>query len=138
MSLQSSDTVHIKSGLKKIGFWLLIVFIAGFNIMTLFIGLDIRYIARIAVDRYEKDTVTALIELAGDEACLLHSRDKAIWALGQLADASALPMLESLYTGEPCDHKTKICQYELEKAIKHCKGGPSIFRGLWRALFIKT
>ena len=37
----------------------------------------------------------------------------------------SLPVLEAVYTGEPCDHEEVLCQYELEKAIKRCGGTPT-------------
>ena len=61
-------------------------------------------------------------------------KNRAIWALGQLADPRALPALEALRTGIPCktpcrkdDH---ICQYELDKAIRWCRGEAWLMRGL--------
>jgi len=59
-------------------------------------------------------------------------RNHAIWALGQLGDKRALPSLEKLYTGEPCDHSKYVCQYELKKAIKLCRGGLNITAWTWR------
>jgi len=53
-------------------------------------------------------------------------RNKAIWALGQLADSQALPVLKSYYTGKvPANESLdkSISQYELEKAIKWCEQG---------------
>jgi len=37
--------------------------------------------------------------------------------LGELGDPSALPHLRDLDTFEECDHATRICVYELRKAI---------------------
>ena len=34
----------------------------------------------------------------------------------------ALPILEKYHTGKECDHDQYLCQGELEKAIKLCKG----------------
>ena len=63
-------------------------------------------------------------------------QNQIIWTLGQLADPKALPVLRSLYTGEPCelpcDPSTHICQYELEKSIRWCRGEAWIMRGLRR------
>jgi hypothetical protein len=53
-------------------------------------------------------------------------KNEAVWTLGQLADSRALPALESLRTGIPCSRPCRkddhICQYELEKAIRGCRG----------------
>ena len=47
-----------------------------------------------------------------------------VWTLGRLANPRALPALESVYSGEPCEHDKSLCQYELEKAIRRCGGTP--------------
>jgi len=53
-------------------------------------------------------------------------KNEAIWALGQLANKSSLPILRKHYTGkipnkEPYDKN--ISQYELKKAINWCEKG---------------
>jgi hypothetical protein len=70
------------------------------------------------------DDVAALIDFMNSESHSLRERNSAIWALGRLGEAKALPALESVYTGERCEHDKKLCQYELEKAIRRCGGIP--------------
>jgi hypothetical protein len=55
-----------------------------------------------------------------------------VWALGHLGDARALPVLESHYTGGPCDHSRLLCQRELEKAIRLSRGGLNLPALVWR------
>ncbi len=68
------------------------------------------------------DEVTSLMAFVESTQHSLDERDRAVWALGQLADARALPVLERFHTGDPCDHATFLCQYQLEKAIARCSG----------------
>jgi len=72
------------------------------------------------------DDVAALIEFMNSTSHAMWDRNHlAIWTLGRLRDPRALPALEAVYTGGPCDHEKNLCQYELEKAIRSCGGKPS-------------
>lgn len=71
------------------------------------------------------DDVTALMAYVRSDAHSLHDRNRAVWALGRLADARALPLLEHSYDGGPCDHARRLCQHELEKAIARCRRNPA-------------
>jgi hypothetical protein len=79
-------------------------------------------VAAISMRAHAGDEVTALTAFVTSETHGLDERNDAVWALGQLADPRALPGLEQFHTGEPCDHATSLCQYELEKAIARCRG----------------
>jgi hypothetical protein len=72
------------------------------------------------------DDVAALIDFMNSTSHSLWDRNhRAIWTLGRLRDPKALPALESVYTGEKCEHNKTLCQGELEKAIKLCGGTPN-------------
>ena len=43
--------------------------------------------------------IEALMAMVDCESCSLRDRNNAVWALGQLDDARALPVLEKYYTG---------------------------------------
>jgi hypothetical protein len=74
------------------------------------------------------DDVEALMALVADNGLAVADRNRGVWALGQLRDARALPVLESLRV-EVCRHGEDICQHELEKAIALCSGeGPNLLR----------
>jgi len=75
-----------------------------------------------AAQLYPGDRVEALITYVKDENRSLRKRNLAVWALGQIGDKRALPVLTQFYTGGPCDHNSRLCQGELQKAIKLCKG----------------
>jgi hypothetical protein len=64
----------------------------------------------------------ALLRLAECEPCSMADRNHAVWALGQTGEESALPVLERLRTGKKCDHDRRLCEYELDKAIRKIKG----------------
>lgn len=70
------------------------------------------------------DDVAALIDFIDSNSHSLRERNSAVWALGRLRDHKALPALEPFYNGMPCDHDKKLCQHELEKAIRLCGGAP--------------
>ena len=70
------------------------------------------------------DDMASLIDYMNCEDHPLRQRNLAIWTLGHLRDPAALPALQSVYTGQECDHSTQLCQYELAKAITLCGGTP--------------
>lgn len=78
------------------------------------------------------DRVPALMAYVESPAHTLRDRNRAIWALGQLGDARALPVLEKHFTDGPCDHSRALCQDELRKAIRLCRGGTNIPALIWR------
>jgi hypothetical protein len=71
------------------------------------------------------DDVAALTAFMNSNARSFRERNLAVWTLGRIGDSKALPSLEAVYTGEVCEHDRKLCQYELEKAIKLCGGVPN-------------
>jgi hypothetical protein len=75
-----------------------------------------------ATQLYPGDRVEALITYVKSENRSLRKRNLAVWALGQIGDKRALPVLNQFYTGGPCDHDHYLCQGELQKAIKLCEG----------------
>ena len=74
----------------------------------------------------------ALIAVMNSGEFPLKERNRAVWALGQLGDAKAVSSLEAQLTGRPCDHAAGVCQYELKKAIRQCRGGLNVTRWAWR------
>jgi hypothetical protein len=75
---------------------------------------------------YGGSAVEALGKTVESETSSFKEKNDAVWALGQIADSSALPMLKKFYTGvmperEPLDKV--LSQYELKKAIKWCEQG---------------
>lgn len=85
-----------------------------------------------AVARFSGDRIEALIATVNCETCSLRDRNRSVWALGQLRDKRALPVLYKYYTGKRCDHKTQICQDQLRTAIKWTEGNSFMLPQLWR------
>ncbi|MFC1734713.1 hypothetical protein ACFL1X_01255 [Candidatus Hydrogenedentota bacterium] len=68
------------------------------------------------------DDVAALIAYVESDSHDISDKNRAVWALGQLRDGRALPVLQQFFTGEECNHAQGLCQDELKKAIKLCEG----------------
>ena len=99
------------------------------------IGFDVKSQCQAARSEYGGDCTQALIRLVQDERRGFRVRNDAIWALGQLGDSRAQPVLQGLYTGnipprEPLDEG--ISQYELRKAVDLTRGGANLLAVFWR------
>jgi hypothetical protein len=113
------------------------IFLMFFFITSVWIGYDAKNLCQNAKWQYGGDCVEALIAQLDDEHQGIKVRNHAVWALGQLGDSRALPVLQKYYTGnipdkEPLDQV--ISQYELKKAIELASGGLNITAWLWRGL----
>lgn len=111
------------------------VFLLFFVITCTWIGYEVKNQCQETISEYGGDCVGALTALLNDENRGFKARNDAIWALGQLGDSRALPVLQSYYTGnipprEPYDQT--ISQYELKKAINLTGGGINIGAWIWR------
>lgn len=108
----------------------IIFFIAS----TLSIGWSVNYKCQAAQEKYSGDCVDALSSLVESDSESFEDRNRAIWALGQLGDSRALPVLEKYYTGVEKDNESldqDISQYELQKAIDLCEGGFNAGKWVW-------
>lgn len=106
--------------------------------VSLVIGSGVWSISGAALREHPGDRIAALLAYADSPAVSLRQRNRAVWALGQMGDARALPFLEKHYHGGPCDHDKALCQYELKKAIKACRGGMNLSAWLWRPRFLRS
>lgn len=119
-------------------YWLVLgtgFIILTFLILGTWIGVDIKARCLTAQGKYEGDCVEALTQTLDDDTNSLRERNYAIWALGQLGDERALPIVEKYYTGEIPDREPydeTLSQYEMEKTIKLLKGDTNITSWLWR------
>ncbi len=75
-----------------------------------------------AINVFHKDKVESLLLLIDSDRHSLKEKNNAIWALGVLKDERALSKLESLATGEECNHAEKLCQREIKKSILKIQG----------------
>lgn len=115
-----------------VGFSLFVLF---FVITCTWIGMDVKTKCFEARKQYGGSCVEALSRLLDDNRQGYRPRNSAIWALGQLGNNQALPILQRYYTGniperEPLD-KT-ISQYELKKAIDLINSGKNMTAVFWR------
>lgn len=78
------------------------------------------------------DRVLALMAYVESPKHALRDRNRAVWALGQLGDARALRLLETHVTGRDCEHDRALCQHELRRAIRLCRGATNIAAFGWR------
>ena len=127
--MQEHDESKSRSGwanLKQaLGYGALICFaflFAAFVCICFSIRSSVKEIGATAVSQYPGDRVEALMKYVDSKNHSLKQRNRAVWALGQIGDERALTMLEKFRTGQPCDHSSTLCQREVEKAIKACKG----------------
>ncbi len=100
---------------------LVVLTVSGFGVIAVWIRSDVRATTEMAAREYPGDGALALIAYVDSDDHPLRSRNRAVWALGQMREPRALPTLERHYTGEPCDHARMLCQYELKKAINRLR-----------------
>lgn len=103
--------------------------VAGSNWL---IGTGVHDASEAALRDHPGDRIQALIAYVDSPNHTLRERNRAVWALGRLRDARALPVLEKHFTGETCDHERRLCRYELRKALERCRGGANTFGAIWR------
>lgn len=119
----------------------LVLFVLLFIVTSIYIGRSVEKRCRMAQEKYEwalprqpAGCTEALISYLEDESNSYRSRNSAVWALGQIGDSRAVPVLKSYYTGnipnkEPLD--AGISQYELKKAINLTTGGFNLSKLIW-------
>jgi len=122
----------------------LIIYLVSIGVVFLFftflisvniIGYSVKEKCLLAQEKYTGDCVEALISYLDDESNDFKSRNSAIWALGQLGDTRALPVLRKYYTGyhgERINRSQTLAQLELQRAIKYMEGGLNITTFFWR------
>jgi PBS lyase HEAT-like repeat len=127
-----------------------LILITGIGISILFllfiitsvqIGMGVRNKCKLAQAIYsQNDCVDNLSLFLDDDSQTFRVRNSAIWALGQLGNSKALPILQKYYTGnipkrEPYDDG--ISQHELKKAINLSQGNFNITALVWRNKLFK-
>jgi hypothetical protein len=130
--------MRIPKRAKKIAFWItggiagiLILAYLGISIL---IAWGIQKETRSAMARFSGDRIEALIALVDCRDCRIEDRNHAVWALGQLRDKRALPVLYKYRTGKPCNHSRQICQYVLTDAIRWAEGNAYMLPQIWRLM----
>lgn len=113
-----------------------VIIVAFFFLLSVsIIGYSVKEYCQMAQAKYEGDCVNVLISYLEDENNDMSNRNSAVWALGQLGDKRALPVLESYYTGyngERCNRSQELSQLELKRAIGYMHGNLNITPFFWR------
>ena len=87
-----------------------------------------------AVARFPGDRTEALMRLVDCDSCGLEDRNHAVWALGQMVEERAILLLRKHFDGRPCNHATRLCQYELRKAIRMIETRQERDGPVWRVV----
>ena len=90
--------------------------------LRLYIDREVASTGDQARQRFDGDRIEALMKLVDCDGCALTARNRGIWALGEMGDRRALPVLRRHHTRLECNHAVSLCQYELGKAIKKIEG----------------
>ena len=139
---EEMNSTKKRSKLKRIMIYLITI---GFSVLIVLYGIvcriifsDVKEICTKAAREFEGDAVEVNVQLLQSDNHGYTEKNDAVWALGQIGDIRALPTLDKLYTGNPCEKPcrkdNKICQYQLETAIKSCRGGFSVTKWMYRFL----
>lgn len=116
MRLKASSTLRNRVlGMSAV---FLLLVIVGYSAVLASIHAGVTETARSAMAGYPGDRVQALCSLADCQICNLADRNRAVWALGQLRDTRALPILMKHYTRHECNHASDLCQHELQNAVE--------------------
>lgn len=122
--------------IRRVTLWgcalIAVLVLTAFVLISLRIGEDVRAASRIARAQHEGDPVEALLRYVEDDHHSFPERNRAVWALGQIGDRRALPLLRKHYSNKPCDHEGALCQRELGNAIKLLDGGLNATAIVWR------
>ena len=139
---EKPDSLMKKTNLRKFILYVILIGLAAFIILFA-ISLRMIYsgvesICEIASNKFETDNVESLILLIESDEFSFKQKNKAIWALGQIGDRRALPLLQKLDTDEiqkkPLDSDKYLVQYSVEKAIRQIKSDFIVTRWMYRWL----
>jgi len=111
------------------------LFVMLFVVSSTWIGYNVKNECASAISHYGGDCVEALSAQLLDENLDYGTRNSTTWALGEIGDRRALPVLERLFTGDIPARESwdgTLSQYELRKAIKLIKSGFNLTHWAWR------
>lgn len=109
--------------------------IIGWIGLSTFIGYQVHTVCIAATKYYSGDCTEALVKVVDETSFEYRFRNDAVWAIGQLGDRQALPMLQRYHTGvvpSKENYDQTLSQYELQKAIFLVTKGQNITAMWWR------
>jgi hypothetical protein len=90
-------------------------------VAELMIGPAVRSFSQTAQAQFPGNRFEALVAMVDCESCSLRDRNDAVWALGQLDDPRALPVLEKYYAGAKGYQPNNLSQHRLRIALRHLR-----------------
>ena len=90
-------------------------------VAELMIGPAVRDFSQTAQAQFPGKRIEALMAMVDCESCNLGDRNNAVWALGQLGDQRALPVLEKYYAGAKGYQPNNLSQNRLRIALRHVR-----------------
>lgn len=98
-----------------------VIAVADLMIAGLMIGPGVRSFSETAQAQFPGKRIEALMAMVDCESCSLQDRNNAVWALGQLDDPCALPVLEKYYAGAKGYQPNNLSQDRLRIALRHLR-----------------
>ncbi len=113
---------------------ILIGLFAMVMVVELQIGMGVRSFSQTAQAQFPGKRVEALMAMVECRSCSLLDKNHAVWALGQLDDPRALPVLEKYYAGAKGYQPNDLSQDRLRIALRHLRHEDSnrLESVLWR------
>ncbi len=127
--------MSVGMNLKLIFFVFVTAFIAGWVVLSTWVGYRVHEACIIATKHYSGRCSEALEKIVDEGSFGYRSRNDAIWALGQLGDRRSLRTLERYYAGSVPSRENydqTLSQYELRKAIDLITAEQNLTALWWR------
>ncbi len=100
----------------------LVLVLAGFVYLNMQIDYSVeKYCLEVTQLYPDLSQNEALMKAVASEDISLTRRNELVWTIGRMRIKEALPLLNSFYDQQECDHEKRPCQDELKKAIKRCE-----------------
>ena len=100
---------------------LFVIAVADLLIAGLEIYPQVRSVSQTAQAQFAGQRIEALMSMVDCESCGRQDRNDAVWALGQLDDPRALPVLERYFAGTKGHQPSNLSQDRLRIALRHLR-----------------
>ena len=119
------DNETVKKVFSYVFLFSIVFFVLALTFSLTKIYSDVKSVCKEAKEEFQADCISSLIAYSKSSNHSDKEKINAIWALGQLADSTAIPYLENLASLYECSkdgYESYFC-YEVKKAIKWCRKG---------------